>query len=197
MRRTAADENKGFIPPHGGYGGLVAYQKALIVFQATCRFCERFLDKRDHTVDQMVQAARSGKQNIVEGSKISGTSKEAEIKLLNVSRSSLEELLEDYGDFLRKRKLPMWEKNSREALFVRKLARKENVSYETYETYVETRPPEVVANILICLIHQTNYLLDQLIRKLEKDFLAEGSLRERMTRARLEQRAKQTRERKP
>ena len=187
----SAESSEGFIPPHGGYAGLLAYQKALIVFQATWRFCERFLEKRDRTVDQMVQAARSGKQNIVEASKISGTSKEAELKLLNVARSSLEELLEDYRDFLRKKKASPWPKNSREALFVRSLAKKENTSYETYVTYVETRSSEVVANIIICLIHQANYLLDQLIRKLEKDFLAEGGLRERMTRARLAQRAKQ------
>jgi four helix bundle suffix protein len=191
----AGETQGGFIPPHGGYAGLLAYQKALIVFQATCRFCERFLEKRDRTVDQMIQAARSGKQNIVGGSKVSGTSEEAELKLINVSRSSLEELLEDYKDFLGKRKLPLWPKNSREALFVRSLARKGNVSYETSETCVETRRPEVVANILICVIHQTNYLLDQLIRKLEKDFLAEGGLRERMTRARLAHRAKQQRSR--
>ena len=191
MRRMADAPSEGFIPPHGGYAGLVAYQKALIVFQGTTRFCERFLEKRDRTVDQMTQAARSGKQNIVEGSKVSGTSKEAEIKLLNVARSSLEELLEDYRDFLRKRKLSAWSKNGREALFVRKLARKENVTYEAYETYIETRSAEVVANILICLIHQTNYLLDQLIRKLEKDFLSQGGLRERMTRARIARRAKQ------
>src|SRR5215471_6683383 len=190
MRNMSAESSEGFIPPHGGYAGLLAYQKALIVFQGTVRFCERFLEKRDRTVDQMIQAARSGKQNIVEGSKISGTSKEAEIKLLNVSRSSLEELLEDCSDFLRKRKVSLWPKNSPEALFVRRLARKVDVSYETYETYVETRRPEVVANILICVIHQTNYRLDELIRKLEKDFLAEGGLRERMTRARLAHRAK-------
>lgn len=193
MRQMAGDASEGFIPPHGGYAGLVAYQKALIVFRGTVRFCQRFLEKRDRTVDQMVQAARSGKQNIVEGSKVSGTSKETEIKLINVSRSSLEELLEDYRDFLRSRKLRLWGKDSREALFVRKLAGKQNVTFETYETYVETRWPEVVANILICLIHQTNYLLDQLIRKLEKDFLAEGGLRERMTRARLTHRVKQKR----
>jgi len=197
MGHMAADTGEGFIPPHGGYAGLLAYKKALIIFQGTCRFCERFFEKRDRTMDQMVQAARSGKQNIVEGSKISGTSKEAELKLLNVSRSSLEELLEDYSDFLRKRKVSSWTKNSREALFVRKLARKENVTYETYETYIDTRPAEVVANILICVIHQANYLLDRLIRKLEKDFLAEGGLRERMTRARLAERAKQKRELKP
>ena len=197
MRHMRSETEDGFIPPHGGYAGLLAYKKSLIIFQGTCRFCERFLEKRDRTVDQMVQAARSGKQNIVEGSKISGTSKEAEIKLLNVSRSSLEELLEDYRDFLRKRKASLWTKNSREALFVRQLGKKENAPYETYEAYIETRSPEVVANILICLIHQTNYLLDRLIRKLEKDFLAEGGLRERMTRARLAHRAKQKREFKP
>src|SRR5262245_12912839 len=162
----AGEPRERFIPPHGGYAGLLAYQKALIVFQGTVRFCERFLEKRDRTVDQMIQGARSGKQNIVEGSKISGTSKEAEIKLLNVSRASLEELLEDYRDFLRNRNLRLWSKDSREALFARTLGRKENVSYETYETYVETHRPEVVANILICVIHQTNYLLDQLIRVL-------------------------------
>ena len=197
MGHMRADKDEGFIPPHGGYAGLLAYKKALIIFQGTCRFCERFLEKRDRTMDQMVQAARSGKQNIVEGSKISGTSKEAELKLLNVSRSSLEELLEDYTDFLRKRKVSSWTKNSREALFVRRLARKENVTYETYETYIDTRSAEVVTNFLICLIHQANYLLDRLIRKLEKDFLAEGGLRERMTRARLAQRAKQKRELRP
>jgi four helix bundle suffix protein len=197
MGRIQADTDKGFIPPHGGYAGLLADKKALIIFQGTCRFCERFLEKRDRTMDQMVQAARSGKQNIVEASKVSGTSKEAEIKLLNVARSILEELLEDYRDFLRKKKASPWLKNSREALFVRRLGTKENTSYETYETYIEIRSPEVVANILICLIHQANYLLDQLIRKLEKDFLTEGGLRERMTRARLARRAKQKREFKP
>jgi len=189
----AGESGEGFIPPHGGYTGLAAYQKALIIFQGTCRFCERFLEKRDRTVDQMIQAARSGKQNIVEGSKISGTSKEAEIKLLNVSRSSLEELLEDYRDFLRNRNLLLWPKDSRKALFVRRLGAKKNTTYTAYRTYIDTRSAEVVANILICLIHQANYLLDQLIRKLEKDFLAEGGLRERMTRARLAARATQRR----
>ncbi len=189
----SGDSCEGFIPPHGGYAGLLAYQKVLIVFEATARFTVRFLEKRDRTVDQMVQAARSGKQNIVEGSKASGTSKQAEIKLINVARSSLEELLEDYKDFLRVRALELWPKDNREALFVRKLGAKKDTSYETYRTYIETRSPEVVANILICLIHQANYLLDQLLRKLEKDFLEEGGLRERMTRARLAQREKQNR----
>jgi four helix bundle suffix protein len=179
-----------FIPPHGGYEDLLSFQKARIVYDGTVRFCERFLDRRDRTVGQMVQAARSGKQNILEGSKASGTSKDAEIKLVNVARASLEELLEDYRDFLRVRKLSLWDKNSREARFVRRLGSHENKSYESYRTYIETRPAPVVANILICLIHQTNYLLDQQLRQLEKAFLEEGGLRERMTRARLSARSK-------
>ncbi len=181
---------EGFIPKHGGYEKLLSYQKAKIVYDGTVRFCERFLEKRDRTVDQMVQAARSGKQNIIEGSMASGTSKETEIKLVNVARASLEELLEDYRDYLRVRGTPIWKKDSKEALFARKLGAGKDSSYASYETYFETRPAEVVANILICLIHQTNYLLDQQLRQLEKAFLQDGGLRERMTRARLTQRAK-------
>jgi four helix bundle suffix protein len=178
----------GFIPAHGGYQDLLSFKKARMVYDGTVRFCERFLNKRDRTVDQMVQAARSGKQNILEGSQASGTSKETEIKLVNVARASLEELLEDYRDFLRTRGHPLWEKNSKEALFVRKLGARNDASYESYRTYIDTRPPEIVANILICLIHQTNYLLDRQLRALEKAFLTEGGLRERMTRARLDAR---------
>jgi len=177
--------SKGFIPKHGGYQNLLSYKKALIVYGATVFFCDRFIDKRSRTHDQMVQAARSGKQNIVEGSMASGTSKETEIKLTNVARASQEELLEDYRDFLRTRSLALWDKNSCEALFVRKLGTDKNASYETY---IESRPPEVVANIIICLIHQTNYLLDQQIRQLEQAFVKEGGLRERMIRARLDER---------
>ena len=180
-----------FIPPHGGYEQLLSYQKAKIVYDGTVWFCAHYLEKRDRTNDQMVQAARSGKQNIIEGSLASGTSKETEIKLTNVARASLEELLEDYRDFLRVRGARLWEKDSKEALFVRKLGAKKDASYESYRTYLETRPPEVIANILICLIHQTNYLLDQQLRHLEEAFVKEGGLRERMTRARLTERAKQ------
>jgi len=185
--------SEGFIPPHGGYAGLLSYKKAEIVYDATVYFCNRFLEKRDRTRDQMIQAARSGKQNIIEGSQASGTSKETEIKLTNVARASLEELLADYRDFLRTHGMKLWEKDSKEALYVRKVGNRSDVSYETYQPFLETRPPEIVANIIICLIHQTNYLLDQLIRRLEKDFLKEGGLRERMTRARLEEREKQQR----
>jgi four helix bundle suffix protein len=180
-----------FIPPHGGYEDLLSFQKARIVYDGTVWFCKHYLERRDRTNDQMIQAARSGKQNILEGSQASGTSKATEIKLTNVARASLEELLEDYRDFLRVRGLKLWPKDSREATFVRKLGSRRDVSYSTYRTYIETRPPEVAANILVCLIHQTNYLLDRQIRQLEKAFLEEGGLRERMTRARLNERAKQ------
>ena len=178
----------GFIPPHGGYEDLLCFRKARIVYDGTVRFCERFLDKRDRTYDQMIQAARSGKQNILEGSQASGTSKETEIKLMNVARASLEELLEDYRDYLRAREHPIWEKGSRQALYVRRLGSAREVSHDTFQPFLETRPPEVVANILICLIHQCNYLLDQQIRQLEKAFLADGGLRERMFNARVKHR---------
>ena len=217
----------GFIPPHGGYEDLLSYQRAVIVYDGTVRFCERFLSKRDRTVDQMVQAARSGKQNIIEGSQASGTSKEMEIKLTNVARASLEALLEDYRDWLRNHDAPLWDKNSKEALYVRKLAAgrmappgRENGTngtkatneaantagpchgshvshpshdpiFSAFRTFFDTRPPEIVANIVICLIHQTSYLLDQQIRQLEKAFLETGGLRESMTRARLDRRDQQ------
>src|SRR5476651_2666906 len=126
-----------FIPPHGGYENFLSFRKARIVYDGTVRFCDRFLDKRDRTIDQMVQAARSGKQNIVEGSKASGTSKEMEIKLTNVARASLEELLVDYRDFLRVRNHPIWEKDSKEARYVRKLGNRPHVTYETYRKLCE------------------------------------------------------------
>lgn len=181
---------EGFIPPHGGYQSLLAHQKAEIVYDATVRFCARFLDRRDRTTDQMVQAARSGKQNIIEGSMASATSKEAELKLTNVARASLEELLADYRDFLRTRGLRLWAKDSEEAVFVRGLGRRKDETYRTYGTYIETRSPEVVANLVICLIHQANFLLDRQLRQLEQAFLKEGGLRERMTRARVASRRK-------
>ena len=186
----------GFIPKHGGYKTLLSYQKAEIVYDATVYFCDHFIERRSRTHDQMIQAARSGKQNIVEGSMASATSKETEIKLTNGARASLEELLADYGDFLRVREFRLWEKNSKEALYVRKFGARghgshtSHVTYATYRPIIETRPSEVAANIIICLIHQTNYLLDQQLRQLERAFVKEGGLRERMTRARLEERKK-------
>jgi four helix bundle suffix protein len=180
----------GFIPPHGYYKELRSYQKAEVAYDITYRFCQKFLKKGDRTIDQMVQAARSGKQNIVEGVRASGGSKEMEIKLLNVARASLEELLADYEDYLRVRDFPIWKKESKEAQYVRKLGSQPCQTYETYRQIVETRPAEIVANIALSVIHQANYLLDQQIRRLEQDFLKEGGLRERMSRARLQQRSK-------
>jgi len=181
---------EGFIPPHGGYQKLLSYQKAEIVYDATVYFCDRFIDKRSRTYDQMIQAARSGKQNIIEGSMASGTSKETEIKLTNVARASLEELLADYRDFLRTRKLALWDKTEPKALSVRMMGRGTHVSYATYASQIEQASPETAANTIICLIHQANYLLDRQLKQLEDAFLKEGGLRERMTRARLEARKK-------
>ena len=175
----------GFIPPHGGYRALHSYQKAEVIYDLTFRFCQRFLEKRDRTVDQMVQAARSGKQNIAEGSRAAGTSTETEIKLTNVARASLEELLVDYQDFLRVRGLRTWAKESREAIYVRNVR-----ELESFHEFSENRPAEVVANIAICLIHQTNYLLDRQIRRLEQDFVRNGGIRERMTKARVGHRSR-------
>jgi four helix bundle suffix protein len=181
-------EPSGFLPPHGNYRDLLSFQKAEVVYDITFRFCHKFLAKSDRTIDQMVQAARSGKKNILEGSKASVTSKETELKLTNVARASLQELLDDYEDFLRVRNLPIWDKDSKEAQYVRKLGCRPQQTYEIYREFCETRPPEVVANIALCLIHQTNYLVDQQIKRLEQDFIKEGGLRERMTRVRLQHR---------
>jgi hypothetical protein len=118
----------------------------------------------------MIQAARSGKKNLLEDSKAGTTSKETEIKLTNIARASLEELLDDYCDYLRARDLPKWDKDSKEAKYVRKLGLKTPPTFEDYREFVETRAPVVIANIAICLIHQANYLIDQQLRRLEKTF---------------------------
>jgi four helix bundle suffix protein len=173
------------IPPRGDYQTLLSYQKAEVIYDITFRFAHKYLAKGDRTIDQMIQSARSGKQNILEGSKAALTSKETEIKLTSVGRASLEELLADYRDYLRVRDHTIWDKDSKEAQFVRRLGRKTPHTFELYREFMETRPPQVIANIAICLIHQANYLIDQQLRRLEQDFLKDGGLRERMTRARL------------
>jgi restriction system protein len=168
------------IPSHGGYRNLKSFQSAEIVFDATVKFCDRFIDKRSRTHDQMVQAARSGRQNIAEGSQASGTSKKTELKLVGVARASLEELLLDYEDFLRQRGFALWERNDPKAREIRGLAYQQNRTYLTYRTYIESWPAEVAANTIICLIHQTNYLLDQQLRQLEREFLEQGGFTERL-----------------
>ena len=182
------------IQPRGDYQTLLSFQKAEVVYDITFRFAHKYLSRGDRTVDQMIQSARSCKQNILEGSKAATTSKETEIKLTNVGRASLEELLADFRDYLRVRDLPIWDKGSKEALFVRQLGRRTPQTFEVYREFVETRPAEVTANIAICLIHQTNYLLDQQLKTLEKEFIEQGGLRERMTRARLDYRNQRPKE---
>lgn len=172
------------IPPHGGYRELKSYQMAEIIYDATVVFCDRFIDRRSRTNDQMVQAARSGKQNIAEGSMASGTSKKTELKLVGVARASLEELLLDFQDFLRQKSLLLWGKEHAKAKEIRALAYKSNRSYSTYKTYFEEAQAEVAANAAICLIHQANYLLDQQMKALEKAFVNEGGFTERLYRAR-------------
>lgn len=177
-------EEERIITPHGGYRSLKSYQMSEIVYDATVKFCNRFIDPKSRTVDQMVQAARSGKQNIAEGSMASGTSKKTELKLVSVARASLEELLLDYEDFLRQRALPIWGKDHSAAQEVRALAQTSHRSYTIYQTYIEERAPEIAANAMICLIHQTNYLLDQQLRQLEKEFRQNGGFTERLYRVR-------------
>jgi len=181
-----------FIPAHGGYKNLKSYQMSEIVYDATVKFCERFINKYSRTTDQMTQAARSGKQNIAEGSSASGISKETEIRLIGVARASLEELLLDYEDYLRQNGLALWGKDNERVTRVRALGRQPDRSYTTYKTYIESSPPETAANTILCLIHQTNYLLDRQLRKLEEDFVKDGGLRERMLKARLNERRKHT-----
>ena len=183
--------NSNLIPPHGGYRELKSFQHAELVYDCTVKFCDRFIDPRSRTHDQMVQAARSGRQNIAEGSQASGTSKKFELKLVSVARASLEELLLDYEDFLRQRGLTLWGKDHPMAQVIRSLAYETNRSYSTYSPYIEKSPPEVAANTIICLIHQTNYLLDQQLRQLEKAFLQEGGFTERLYRARTTARRKE------
>ncbi len=179
-----------FIPSHGGYKNLLSYKKSLIVYQATVYFCDRFYKKSDRTYDQMIQAARSGKQNIIEGSMASATSKETELKLTNVARASLEELLEDYRDFLRNRKLQEWPKEHRYAKRLRDLNRKPDADYETFRKGIENPESEISANVIIGLIKVTSTLLSNQIGRLEKDFIENGGLRERMFQARLKYREK-------
>jgi len=174
------------IPPHGGYRKLRSFQSAQLVYDATIVFCDRFVDKRSRTHDQMVQAARSGVQNIAEGSMASATSKKTELKLTNVAKASLEERLLDYEDFLRQRGMRIWDKNAPEALEVRKRYQsdKSDSSDKSDPYSIKTATAEIAANTLICLINQASFLLGRQLQKLEQDFLTEGGFTERLYRQR-------------
>jgi restriction system protein len=178
--------------PGGGYRNLRSFQVATVVYDATVSFCGRFLDKRSRTVDQMVQAARSGRQNIAEGSRASAISSTTELRLVNVARASLDELLLDYEDFLRQRGKRQWDKNDSEARAVRAVGRGLSpVPVTAYSAWLSHADSAVVANAVICLIHQANYLLDQQISALERGFIREGGYSESLAAARLAERERQ------
>jgi restriction system protein len=191
--KLAPDEK--LIVTTGNYEVLESYKTTVILYQGTVAFCNRFISLRSRTHDQMVQACRSGKQNIVEGCKASGISKKTELKLVGVARASLEELLEDFTDFLRHKNLPIWGKNDPQAKDIRKLAYAEDKSYETYRSYVEKGSHEVAANTLLCLTHQANYLLDKQLASLEAAFVSEGGFTERLYRVRSARRRRQDHQR--
>ena len=167
----------------GNYRKLLTYQKAEVIYEMTYYFCNKYLSSKDRTVDQMVQAARSGKQNIIEGCAASATSSKMEIKLINVAKSSLQELLEDYLDYLRTRGHRLWEENSAEWTAMRQLGRTHNDA-EFFMSLCVTRPPETIANMAIILINQADYLLFKQLERLEKDFLKDGGFTERMSQMR-------------
>ena len=166
------------------YRKLKCYRKSVVVFDGTCIFCQRFLSRGDRTVDQMVQAARSGKQNIVEGVMAWATSSETMLKLLGVARASQEELLEDYLDYLRTRNLVLWEKDSKPATKVRRLGMMPDQSADIFHDYMLNRSDGTCANIMICQIHQCNFLLNRLQNKVMETFMNEGGFREQLSRIR-------------
>ncbi len=194
----------------GGYRKLCTFQTSTIIYDATVWFCEKFIDRRSRTVDQMVQAARSGRQNIAEGSRAAATSSQTELRLVNVARASLEELLLDYEDYLRHRRLEQWASDSADASTVRGVPRKfrqdrsdqsdltdmtDQERWELYSRWLDSDDGAVRANALICLIHQTNYLLDQQIGSLEAQFIGEGGYSEQLAVARLAERGKKKKDR--
>jgi four helix bundle suffix protein len=175
------------IKPTGNYRKLLSYQKTEVIYEMTYYFCQHYLQKGDRTIDQMVQAARSGKQNIIEGCAASATSAKTEIKLVNVAKASLQELLEDYIDYLRTRGCRQWEEGSVEWTAMRELGKKHNDA-AFFMSLCETRPPETIANMAIILINQADYLLFKQLERLEKDFVEQGGFSERMMRVRKEKR---------
>ena len=179
------------IPASKDYKKLYSYQKSVAIFDMTYYFVHTYLRRGDRTIDQMQQAARSGKQNIAEGSMAAATSKETEIKLINVAKASLAELLEDYEDYLRTRNHAQWENGSREQTAMQNLARTHNDT-EFFMNLTRTRPPETIANMAICLLKQVDYMLAKHLKTLSDNFLKDGGLREKMTKARIENRYKQT-----
>ena len=175
------------IRPLGNYRKLLSYQKTEVIYEMTYYFCHTFLERGDRTIDQMVQAARSGKQNIIEGCAASPTSAKTEIKLVNVAKASLHELLEDYMDYLRTHGHRQWEENSVEWVAMRDLGRNHSDA-PFFMNICQSRPPETIANMAIILIKQADYLLFKQLERLERDFIEHGGFSEKMNRIRREKR---------
>ena len=176
--------------PHGNYHELESYRNSVIIYDATSDFCARFLHRGDRTIDQMIQAARSGKQNIAEGRAAGITSMETAIKLTNVAKASFLELLLDYEDFLRVRNFRQWEKDSEEVRFLRKKSTDQTIPDQWFVDLAKSRPAETVANMAIVFLHQEDYLLQAQLGALEQKFLSKGGFREQMLSARLKMRNK-------
>ena len=192
--RAGAPDHPRHLRPSGGYRQLRSFHVATVIYDATVAFCDRFVDRRYRTHDQMVQAARSGRQNIAEGSRAAATSSQTELRLVNVARASLDELLLDYEDFLRQRGKRQWEKEDAEARAVREVGREHRTDQSDppepaalaapYARWLAHADTAVVANAIICLIHQTNYLLDHQITGLERQFVEQGGYSECLAAAR-------------
>jgi restriction system protein len=189
-------ENPKRLRASGGYRRLRSFQVATVIYDATVAFCDRFVDRRSRTRDQMIQAARSGRQNIAEGSRASGSSSQTEIRLVGVARASLDELLLDYEDFLRQSGRRAWAKDDAESLAVRAVGRRDRADrsdptdpsdlFSAYSGWLDSSDPGIVANAAICLIHQANTLLDRQLAALERDFIEEGGYTERLAARRRE-----------
>lgn len=187
-----SDRSHKRLRPSGGYRDLRSFRVTTVVYDATVAFCNRFIDPRSRLVDQMVQAARSGRQNIAEGSRASAVSSQTELRLISVARASLDELLLDYEDFLRQRGLRQWGKDSPEAMQVRAKGKSDQPDQsdqtEQYSVWLQSPEPAIVANAAICLIHQANYLLDRQLSALEKQFIHKGGYSERLAAERIAER---------
>lgn len=180
-----------FLPQHGHYRHLRVYQVTEIIYDITYYFTKHYLQKGDRTVDQMLQAARSGKQNIAEGNQAAATSSETEIKLTNVAKASLEELLDDYEDYLRVRQLPQWDSKHPRYKKMREYARSEEIKLE-YSEKIQRMNDEEIANLCITLIHQAIYMLHKLLITMQKRFVTEGGIKERMFQSRMKYRNSQS-----
>jgi len=180
-----------FLPQHGHYRNLRVYQVSEMIYDITFYFCQKYLQKGDRTVDQMVQAARSGKQNIAEGNQAAATSSETEIKLTNVAKASLEELLDDYEDYLRVRGLQQWAQLHPRYEAMREYARSNQIKKD-YASQIQKMNDEEIANLCITLIHQAMYMLHKLLETMQDRFVTEGGIKERMLHARLNYRNSQS-----